>query len=444
MSLLDRIRSISLRPSAPANDTTELKSVAITDEGPWDTLLSAGGGPADRTWYDVAQDLDDALEAWRKNFLIRQIVRLTTAFVVGDGIRIKVEHPMQAVKFTQAFWSHRQNLIDRRLSAWCDELTRSGELFIALFTNPMDGMSYIRTIPARQIEQVETDPEDYEKETGYQERIPGQVKPKYWPALDPTPTAAGVQQPPTPVLLHYSVNKPVGATRGESDLTPILPWVKRYSDWLKDRVRFNKVRTEMAAAWIKIQDDSQVERKRKQYEANPPTGGNIFVTGPGEELKFPASTIQGYDSEPDGKALRLAIAAGANIPLHFLAEGSSATKSTAEAMGDPTQRHFRMRQKDFCYVLVDLVEKAYIRHCQVRGIRRLIDIQATAETPDISREDNESLANAAKTIVEAFSTMTENGWIDNETAIRLSFKFAGEVLPDEKIQQILANGWPPK
>ena len=56
-----------------------LPSTRVTDDGSmWDILLS-GGGPADRPWHDVAQDLDDALEAWRKNFLIRQIVRLTTA-----------------------------------------------------------------------------------------------------------------------------------------------------------------------------------------------------------------------------------------------------------------------------------------------------------------------------------------------------------------------------
>lgn len=153
----------------------------VGDEGPWAGLL-AGGGPADRLWYEVAQDLVDALEAWRRNFLIRQIVRLTTAYVVGDGVKVSSPHPWVG-PFVAAFWSHRQNKIADRLSAWCDELTRAGELFIALFTNPVDGMSYVRAVPASQIVKVETDAEDYEKETGYVERIPGQIEPKHWKSM---------------------------------------------------------------------------------------------------------------------------------------------------------------------------------------------------------------------------------------------------------------------
>ena len=162
--------------------------------------------------------------------------------------------------------THRQNRIDLRLSAWCDELTRSGELFIALFTNPADGMSYVRAVPARHIVRVETDPQDYEKETGYIEQQNSSLPPGEGSACPHAPPGEGEGEPPTrptplvglhpagpgriqvPVLLHYTINKPVGATRGESDLTPILPWALRYTQWLKDRVRHNQLRTELAAA----------------------------------------------------------------------------------------------------------------------------------------------------------------------------------------------------
>jgi hypothetical protein len=418
----------------------------VDDDGPhWGNLIPAPsqpgpwwprGGPADRNWNQLAQDMDDALEAWRKNFLIRQIVRLTTAYVVGDGITITAKQPTVA-RFIADFWSHPKNQINRRLSAWCDELTRSGELFIALFTNPITGMSYVRAIPARQIVAVETDPDDYETETSYLEHTEtgggGDCPPftRRWKA----PTTA---QPTEPCLLHYAINKPVGATRGESDLTPILPWALRYTEWLKDRVRFNAIRSEMAAAWVKVADETAVTRKRLEYTANPPTGGNIFITGPGEELTFPAANIDASDATPDGHALRLAVAAGANIPLHFLAEGSSATRSTAEQMGDPTRRHYRMRQLDFSHMLCDLAEHAYRRRADLNQYR-ITTPTITADMPDVSRDDNISLATAAKTIVDAFATMKANGWIDDHTAVTLAFKFAGEILDQETIETILTN-----
>ena len=59
-------------------------------------------------------------------------------------------------------------------------------------------------------------------------------------------------------MLHYAVNRPIGAVRGEGDLTPILPWAKRYSEWLKDRVRLNRQRTRQGLMDIEIDDEAMV------------------------------------------------------------------------------------------------------------------------------------------------------------------------------------------
>jgi hypothetical protein len=238
-------------------------------------------------------------------------------------------------------------------------------------------------------------------------------------------------------LLHYTINKPVGATRGEGDLTPLLPWARRYVEWLKERVRANKVRNDLACAEVIIDDDSQVEKKRAQYAAEPPTGGGIFVHGKGEELKFPAASIGAYEAKDDGMALRLAMAAGANIPLHFLGEGASATRSTAEEMGDPTLRHYRMRQVCLVEIVTDLVETAHARRCATLGLRLPVDMGLIVDVPDVSRKDNQALASAAASIVNAFATMRANGWITDELAVRLAFKFAGEVLSEEQIREVL-------
>ncbi len=408
-------------------------------------LPLSGYGPQDRPWADVLMDLVDALDAWRQNFLIRQIVRLTTAYVVGDGIRVSATHPW-AKEFVTEFWTDKQNRLAGRLPAWCDELTRAGELFIALFPNRVSGMQYVRAIPARQITTVETDPEDYEKETGYVE-LPTLTpalsqgargwEPKHWNS----PLTAG---PDEPVLLHFTINKAVGATRGEGDLTPLLPWARRYVEWLKERVRANKVRNDLACAEVIVEDDSQVEKKRAQYATNPPTGGGIFVHGKGEELKFPSANIGAYEAKDDGLALRLAMAAGANIPLHFLGEGASATRSTAQEMGDPTLRHYRMRQVCLVEIVTDLVEQAYTRRCATLGERRAVDMGLVVEVPDVSRTDSQALASAAASIVAAFATMKANGWITDELAVRTAFKFAGEVLSEEQIKEVLDHAEPTK
>jgi hypothetical protein len=403
--------------------------VRVADDPGWTSIARAGLGPADRNWPDMLRDLEDTMAMWRDNFLVRQVVRLTTAYVVGDGITVSSSHPWVG-GWVKDFWTEKQNRIDDRLPQWCDELTRSGELYLALFPNRVNGMQYIRALPATCIEQVICDPDDYEKETGYLERVPGQLEPKLWKSKI-------TAQPNDPVLLHFAINRPVGATRGESDLTPVLPWAKRYSEFLTERARFNRIRNELAMMHIEVQDESKVEAKRRQYASTPPTGGSILVTGPGEKVDFPSANIQGYDAAPDGKAMRLAFAAGANIPLHFLSEGSDSNRNTAAEMGDPTHRHFQMRQKQFKAMLREVVEVGYWRSQKGDMGRQPEELRLEVEAPDVSRDDNRIFASAASGIVNTLSMMKAQGWIDNESAIRIAYKFMGEVIEEERLQELI-------
>ena len=67
------------------------------------------------------------------------------------------------------------------------------------------------------------------------------------------------------------------------------------------------------------------------------------------------------------------------------------------------------------------------------------DLQLSAVTGQVAREDNNNLASAGKQVVEALAQMQVNGWIDNQTAVRLAFKFLGEILTDEEIAEILGT-----
>lgn len=419
-------------------------TVKIDDTaGGW-VRAAGGNGPADMQWSDKQTILEDSLRSWKENFFIRQIVRLTTAYVVGDGIEISSTNT-EVNEFLKLFWSHPENNMNDRLPNWCDELTRAGELFPILHTNKLTGMSHVRIIPASHIVWVETDKEDYEKELSYSERVtdPG-AKPRKWKS-DRTAKIykadkRGRLRRPDAMMLHYCINKPVGATRGEGDLEPVLTWVRRYVEWLKDRIVWNKLRVEMAAAHVKVKDRNKVAERQEYYDNNPPIKGRVIVTGPDEEISFPAANIQGFDSKPDGEAQRLAVGTGVNLPQHFFSEGTGATKATATQMSDPTHRHYRTRQQVFKGFLVDLSGKAYIRFALITGKKIPDDLGITATVTDISRADNSALAQAAKDIAETFSTMRGWGWISDKWAVRLIFKFAGELISEEEIDDILKGG----
>lgn len=386
--------------------------------------------------FDVWEaDVVAALNAWRENFMARQIVRLTTNYVVGDGIGLSSEIAT-VERFIRRWWDHPLNRMDLRLPAMCDELTRSGELFAVLHDHVINGVSlghsYIRFYPARWIDKIDVQPEDLENERAYHQRgLINSMKGRWWQGKG----AEKVRQPGDPLMLHYAINRPIGATRGEGDLVPVLAWLKRYTAWVKDRIRLNRARVEGGLWDVTLDDSAQVQAKKDQYKESPPEHGSVIVHDKGEAWKAMDLKIDAADAKDDGKVIRLAVASGAGIPLHFMGEGESATRATAAEMGGPTFRHYHQRQKYFCFVIKDIVSEAY----RLSGKRYYADLKLKVTVPDIEQRDNKVMAQSAHLIVRALRDMKAEGWITDPLAVSLAFKFAGEILSQEEIKTILAE-----
>jgi hypothetical protein len=396
--------------------------------------IVSGQRSQDRERFDYERDeiLRDALEAWRGNPLARRIVSLTTQYVVGAGITVESRHAATNA-FLQAWWHHRLNRMDVRLSEWCDELTRSGNL-IPLVSTDAAGMSYLRAIPAIHVHQIKTAANDVEQPVEIIEKLQwGETEGQHWPAynaaLDPlTRGEDGAQAWPT-VALHYAVNRPVGATWGESDLAPLLRWLARYANWLEDRARLNRFRQSFMYV-VRGMFRSAAERLARQAElnANPPSPGSILVTDANTEawgVLHPQ--LDSFEAGEDGLALKKMISAGSGNPMHFLAEPESATRTTAEASGGPTFRHYEQRQKFFLWLVQDVVRVVLARRAQVDP-----SIQADAPLKitgaDISARDNAELARATAAIAAAFGGLRDRRIIDDAELLRMVYKFAGELV----------------
>ena len=305
--------------------------------GESDTYFTAGAQAVtrerDRVDYDREEILRLALEAWRVNPLARRIVGLTTQYVVGGGIRIRADDAATH-KFLDAWWNHRLNQLGTRVYEWCDELTRAGELFLIVSTDAA-GMSYVRAVPAADIEEIETAENDIQQETAYLQKPAGPGdEGRRWRAYDEQADAQGADGAFEPVMLHYAINRPVGAVRGESDLAPLLRWLSRYASWLEDRARLNRYRNSFLFV-VKAMFSSEAERAARQaaLTASPPSPGSILVVDQGEEWSCINPQLNSQEAGEDGLALKKMIASGAGVPLHFLAEPEGTNRTSAESAG---------------------------------------------------------------------------------------------------------------
>jgi hypothetical protein len=412
-------------------------TVKVDDSPGWNRH---GGQPNDRTTAEIAELYKDALEATRKNPLAKSIVNITTDFSLGDGINISSPH-RRMNRFIEKFWNHPLNRIDQRLQSMSDELSRAGDLFIVLFRNPQDGMSYVRFVTKDQIVQIDTAENDWETEIAYHQITENPAEPKIW--LGPAhPDAADSDA----IMIHYAINRPVGAGFGEGDLDTAIPWLLRYSRMLEDRVRLNwAVR---AYLWFVTVPTHLVERKQAEY-ATPPESGSIVVKDDGEEWEVQSPTLRASDAKHDLQAVRHMIDA-IGYPPHWRGESGDANLATATAMQLRPERHLRRRQNYLVFILQDLIYQSFIRAAQIdmaggsvprTPFHRLFN----ANVSDISRQDNEMLARSSQLLSDTFKQMLEAApTLSNSTtfakiALRLIYRFAGEPQEDETLNQILVE-----
>jgi len=374
----------------------------------------------DRLPYDQQTILQEALEAWRSNPLARRIVGLTSQYVVGGGVRITCNHP-DSKQFLKHWWEHELNQCALRIYEWCDELTRAGELFFLLSTDAA-GMTYVRAIPAAQITAIETAENDLQQELAYHQQLDGLGDEHIWAAYD-----SRSDSPDQSVMLHFAINRPPGAVRGESDLAPLLVWLNRYAIWLEDRARLNRYRNAFYFV-VKSRFLSEAERATRQAVLNavPPTPGSILVTDESEQWEVIHPRLESHEASTDGLSIKKMIAAGAGVPLHFLAEPESSTRSTAEAAGGPTFRHFEQRQLFFGEILRQLAVFAVRRRAM---LDRRVDPEASiqVQTADLSARDNAALAIATQAASRTFFDLFDRGLINREELLRMVYRFAGEV-----------------
>ena len=313
----------------------------------------------DRLDYDREEILTQCLDAWRTNPIARRIVALTSQYVVGAGVAPTCKHRATA-KFIDEFWKHPLNRMPIRTTELCDELTRTGNLFILITTDP-GGMSYIRAIPATQIDHIEAMENDIEQPLRFYPK--GDISdpnPPPWKAYSYT-----FDDPSQPVMLHFAINRPVGAQYGESDLAPLLKWLSRYANWLEDRARLNRFSTAFLYV-VKGKYISEAERIARQNSLNTsrPNPGSILVCDESETWEILSPKLESHEAGEDGLSLKKMIASGAGIPMHFLAEPESSTRTTAEASGGPTFRHFEQRQEYLLWMITDILKIVVKRKAQ--------------------------------------------------------------------------------
>jgi hypothetical protein len=395
-------------------------SQAVIDEDQgWRSLIS--GGMRELTWAQVIERLNNVTDYYRTNPIAFRLIQLQVDHVLGDGLVLKSADARVQAEL-DIWWDHPLNNLAVRQFEMLTGLAMDGEIFVTIHENPFDHTSYVRMVPAALMDRIETNPDDLQDELRYHQtaqpmtpdtlmRMPSalQAEGQWWDRAD---------------MKHFAVNRPVGVVRGQSDLAPLLPWLRRYRDWLTDRVRLNKFRT--AYLWhVQLKGaDRRAILNRQSELAVPPSPGSIIVSNENETWIAVQPDIKAADVNLDGLAIRLMIAAGAGVPLFWLAEAEHTARGTAAEMAAPTYAHYRQRQLYFGWLIRSLAVDAMHR----RGLVDVVIDDVEAEFPELVPSQALSVASAMAQLTESLVTAKAQGWVTEDDAAKVYQHFLGEAV----------------
>ncbi|HLI09123.1 MAG TPA: hypothetical protein VKV40_21345 [Ktedonobacteraceae bacterium] len=336
-SFLRRLFPASLSPAGTTTERileqinpTAIASSPTQEDWYWGRL--ATGGEEDYYWRRLSDNWlqkdvipstylelhNMCYEAYNANPLAFAIVEITTSFVMGKGVTLAANEP-EVQRVLMDFWHDPDNHMETRVYALCTELSLYGEQFIRFFVNRFDGSVKIRQIDPSLIDQIETDPDDIETPLRFHRRPigPSATLPGSPPLIsrvdelhpDGEWFKAGEE------VVQFTINKVSNARRGKSDLATLLPWLRRYKDWLTDRVRINKYKG--AFLWDVVltgADRKAVERKRMEY-SYPPEPGSVIIHNEAEKWSAVKPEINASEAAEDGRAIKLMVAVGVRFPM---------------------------------------------------------------------------------------------------------------------------------
>ncbi len=433
-------------------EAVNLQTTATTEDWFWGRA-SATGTEEDYFWRRLSDNWsqkdvlpstyreihNQVYEAYNSNPLANAVVELGVNFVLGDGLQIDAAHP-KVQKLIDRFWNDSDNHMALRQYDIATELSLYGEIFIRFFVNPYDGHLKIGMLDPSLIDEIECDPENIERQLRCHVRaencrgaIPSRPEVRI-----PTDDGQWLSMPDQ--VMHFAVNKVSNARRGKSDLATLLPWLRRYKDWLIDRVRINKYKA--AYLWdvtLTGANRQMIEARMMEY-ARPPEPGSVLVHNESEQWKAVQPMIDAGNVAADGQAIKMMVAIGAGIPEHYLSEGGDVNRATAAEMSLPVLKKYQRRQDVIRHILTALIDRA-IEEARAAGtLPRTIDTAYTITFPDLKAENTRDVGTAAWHMSQALGGAISLGIISHETASKLFFiACRTEVDHNEEWQRIRAQ-----
>ena len=286
-----------------------------------------------------------------------------TYFIIGQGFKISAVDESPEVQLYLEEWM-KINKFDGRDSQIIGKSLKSGECFVRFFTRGVTGATakfpIIRLLNYWEISKIIVDEKDKETVIAYKRDFldkDNQIKHEIIPAEE---------------IVHIKFGD-FDDVRGRPPFEKIVAMSKKYQDWLQNRIVFNRLKTSFYLEEIVKGTPSQTSsidqatpnQDRFGLSGKPikrmPKFGTKLTHNDAVEYKWLSPEVKADDAREDGRAIRMAICAGAQCPEFLLGDASNANYSSTLVAQNPFVRKIEWLQDFYEAAFRDIFEKV-LRH----------------------------------------------------------------------------------
>ena len=386
------------------------------EEAGWRRLT---GSDRDLSAWDQTKMREIAFYLYRNNHLARRTVSIIEDFVVGDGILATSSNEVIQTAIDE-FWNDPVNRMDRLNGARVREWQLWGEICLPI-RESSDGRIRIGWIDPSYIDEVLADPA-----TG----LPGKIKlnEKGKEVLGGKEVLQVVKWDDKEAELvgdcfFGSINTVQGSQRGVSEFYTAADWIDALEEVLFTQI--DRARLLNSFIWdVELQgmDQDAVDEWTAAY-GEPPEPNSIRAHNDKVIWKAVSPQLGAYEMSRQAKDLQDYTLGGLGIPSHWYGAGDSENLATAQQMAEPTRKMLKRKQKEFIFLLTDIISYMLQRRFTAKslpGVKEedLSDFEVTI--PDFSGPDIGKVGASISQLISSVEGAVSSEYVSMSTGRRIT------------------------
>lgn len=441
----------SAAPAAPASGPVRAKvseALGVTidpDEDQWRPIT--GDARRDLTPLTQQRMRELACYLWESNLLANRLVELPAAFILGEGVRLTCpDQEHQA--WLDAFWRDPVNEMDLALPEFVRALSIHGEQCYPEFADET-GRVRLGYLDPEHIEQIVMDPDNPRRAIGVvtcPDKKGQRHKYRVIVNADEDQTFTARTQAIRAndfrdgECFYFRVNALAGGKRGRSDLLAPADWCDLYEQYMFGAAEYaNHMR---AFVWdVTLAGATKDEVKDRAKQIGAPKPGSVRVHNDAETWAAVTPDLKAVDTGALASLFRNHILGGLTIPEHWYGGGGDVNRAVGAEMLEPTAKVFAQRQRVWKHILEHIGRRVLWRKAVAAGETPDWSDQAwqvQAAFPEMIARDVTKYAAALQQVVTACALAVGEGYLSEQTAVRIIAGIASRLGIDIDPKQELA------